>query len=454
VARQADSALAPIEAELSRLVLRTQAEARLPSVAAAAFSRGEVLWAGAVGLADAEAGEKATPEHQYRIGSITKTFTAAAVLQLRDAGELALEDPLSRHLPEAAHGSPTIRGLLSHLSGLQREVPGELWETMEFPDREGLLEAYAQAEHVLDPGAHWHYSNLAFALLGQVVEQRSGMGYERYVEERLFAPVGLERTTWEETPPAAKGYFVEPFEDVVRREPHPDLRAKRSAGQLWSTVGDLARWASFLAEPAPEVLRPETAAEMRAFQGLADHARWTQGYGLGLQLYREGERIYFGHTGGMPGFITAVFYSANEHVGATVLTNATHSGRTVELALQLASLAAETLGEMEPWRPAADAPVQIAGLLGSWWSESSEWVFGYRAGRLEAKARDAAPWAPPAVFEPVGDDRFRVLSGSERGELLRVVRDESGEPVKLYWATYPFTRRAQVFGGRVLSPGS
>ena len=432
--------------ELARSVRKTQADGRLPSVVAAVFSRGEVLWAEAVGLADAEAGEEATPEHQYRIGSITKTFTAAAILQLRDAGKLSLDDRLELHLPEAADGSPTIRGLLSHLSGMQREVPGDLWDTMEFPDRDGLLDAYAQAEQVLDPGAHWHYSNLAFALLGDVVVQRSGLAYERYVEEQLLAPVGLRRTTWDDAAPAAKGYFVEPFEEVVRREPQPDLRAKRPAGQLWSTVGDLARWGSFLADPDPAVLRPETAAEMRAFHGLADLERWTRGYGLGLQLCREGERILFGHTGGMPGFISAVFCSAAERVGAAVLTNATYADSAIPLALTLATRAGDTLAVPEPWRPRAEAPERFEGVLGSWWSESAEWVFRYRDDRLQAKARDAADWQPSAVFEPVGDDRFRVISGPERGELLRIVRDDAGRPVRLYWATYPFTRRAQVFG--------
>ena len=433
--------------ELSRIARRTQAEARLASVVAAVFSRGEILWSDAVGFANVDGEEAATVEHQYRVGSITKTFTAAAVMQLRDAGELSLDDRLADHLPEAdGAGSPTIRGLLSHLSGMQREVPGDLWETLEFPDRAGLFEAYAQAEQVLPRGAHWHYSNLAFALLGQLVERRSGSDYERYVEERLLGPVGLERTTWLESAPAAEGYFVEPFTDVVRRERHVDLRAKRAAGQLWSTVGDLARWASFLAEPDAAVLRPETAAEMRAFQGLAEDERWTQGYGLGLGLYRDGERIFFGHTGSMPGFIAAMFYSERERVGATAVTNTAHGRQVVDLTLKLASRAAEQLGAVEPWRPSAEAPPPVAGLLGSWWSESEEWVFSYRAGRLEAHARDGTEPAPPAVFEPDGDDRYRVASGPERGELLRVVRDSAGEPVKLYWATYPFTRRPEVSG--------
>jgi len=437
----------PLADELSRMVRRTQADARLASVVTTVFSRGELLWSDAVGLAAVDGEDAATVGHQYRVGSITKTFTAAAVMQLRDAGELSLDDRLADHLPEAERaGSPTIRGLLSHLSGMQREVPGDLWETMEFPDRAGLFEAYAQAEQVLPRGAHWHYSNLAFALLGQLVERRSGSEYEHYVEERLLGPVGLQRTTWLESAPAAQGYFVEPFADVVRRERHVDLRAKRAAGQLWSTVGDLARWVSFLAEPAADVLQPETAAEMRAFQGLADEERWTQGYGLGLGLYRDGERIFFGHTGSMPGFIAAVFYSERDRVGAAAVTNTSHGRQVVDLTLEIASRAAEHLGAVEAWRPSADAPAPVAGLLGSWWSESEEWVFRYRAGRLEASASDGTEPTPPAVFAPDGDDRFRVVSGPERGELLRVVRDSAGEPVKLYWATYPFTRRPELFG--------
>src|SRR5918911_2092834 len=102
-------------AALDRLVRDAQADGRRPSVSAAAFRRGEVLWQDAVGLADAEAGVEATPDHQYRIASITKTFVAASIFQLRDEGRLDLDDELSRHVPEAAHGWPTVRRILSQL---------------------------------------------------------------------------------------------------------------------------------------------------------------------------------------------------------------------------------------------------------------------------------------------------------------------------------------------------
>jgi CubicO group peptidase (beta-lactamase class C family) len=110
-----------------RLALEAQKAGRLPSLVAAVFRGGEVVWSDAVGLADAEEQIEATPDTQYAVASITKTFTAASVFQLRDEGKLELDEPLSRYLPEAAHGSPTLRRMLAHASGLQREPPGEVW---------------------------------------------------------------------------------------------------------------------------------------------------------------------------------------------------------------------------------------------------------------------------------------------------------------------------------------
>jgi CubicO group peptidase (beta-lactamase class C family) len=182
----------PPVAELSRLVREAQTGERIPSVSAAAIGNGELVWQEALGLANVDGEQEATTDTQYRVGSITKTFTAAAIMQLRDAGELELDDRLEQHIHEAHHGGPTLRRLLAHVSGLQREVPGYVWETLEFPDREGLISGLADAEQVLPAGARWHYSNLAFALLGEVVARRSGLEYEQYIHERLLGPLGLE----------------------------------------------------------------------------------------------------------------------------------------------------------------------------------------------------------------------------------------------------------------------
>jgi CubicO group peptidase (beta-lactamase class C family) len=430
--------------DLARIVRSAQSEHRLPSLTAAVFRGGEIEWAEAVGFADVDEGTEATPDTQYQIASITKTFIATSVVQLRDAGALELDDPLSVHLPEAAHGTLTLRRMLAHVSGLQREPVGEIWETMQFPDRDELLERLAEAEQVLSPGLQWHYSNLAYVLLGEVVERASGLPVKQYVEERLLRPLGLTRTSWSAEEPYARGYFVEPYSHSVRREPEIDAGATSAAGGLASTVGDLARWGAFLADPDPNVLSPQTAEEMHSVQVMAE-ADWTLGWGLGLQLHRRGEELFGGHGGAYPGHLSTVLWSRKHKVGAVVLTNSSVWPKLTETALDLAVRAVEHFpAEPEPWRAEEAPPEEIAPLLGRWWSEGSEVIFSYRRGRLEARLA-SAPEKEPSVFELEGEDRYRTVAGRERGELLRVVRDENGEVVKLYWATYPFLRSPEVF---------
>ena len=436
----------PAPERFRRLLLEAQTVGRLPSLTGAVFRGRELVWSEAVGLADVEQQTGATTNSQYAVASITKTFTAAAVLQLRDAGKLELDDPLSRHLPEAAHGTPTLRRMLSHASGLQREPPGNVWETLQFPDEEQLLAALEEAEQVLPPAAAWHYSNLAYALLGHVVSRVSGTPFHDYVRGQLLEPVGLERTTWGPGPGAALPYFVEPYSDAIRREPVLELGGKGGESGLYSTVADLARWGSFLCDPDESVLAAASAAEMHDLQVMAQ-PDWTRGWGLGIELWRRGERIFGGHTGGFPGFLSIFLYSRRDGIGAVLLTN---SGRWPDLSgtgLDLAEAALDELApEREPWLPEAAPPAEILPLLGRWWSEGDETIFSWRGGKLEARLADQPAERSPSVFEPEGEERFRTVSGREQGEVLRVVRDERGEVVRLYWATYPFTRGPEVFG--------
>jgi CubicO group peptidase (beta-lactamase class C family) len=432
--------------ELELILRRAQAD-RLPSVAAAIARNGEVVWAGAVGLANAEAGEPATPGHQYRIASITKTFTAACVMQLRDEGKLDLDDRLSDHIATATKG-PTIRRMLSHLSGVQREPPGRVWETLAFPTGDELVASLAEAEQVLPPNQRFHYSNLAYGLLGELVERLVGTSFENVVRTRILEPLGLLRTTFEATAPVAIGYLVDPYEDVLRREAVTHERGgAAAAGQLWTTATDLCRWGSYLAESDGAVLAPATVEEMCEVQAMEDGGKWNRAYGLGVSLERRGEHVYAGHAGSHLGFLAGLMVRREDRISGAVLTN---SGTRLDAPVLAIELIEKVL-ELEPsppeeWRPGEPAPEELAGALGRWWTEGEEFVLSWRSGRLEARFAGSPGEPEPAVFERIGPDTYRVASGSERGELLELVRDELGIVVKLYWATYPCTRDFRTLG--------
>ncbi len=403
----------PLAAELEQLVRKEQRDKRLPSIAVSVMRDGKLAWELAVGAADVETRREATPGTQYRLGSITKTFTAAAVMQLRDEGALDLEDRLDKHI-----------------EGVQQR----------FADVDELLDTLDRAEGVLPPGARFHYSNLAFALLGIVVERVSGVPYAQYVETKLLQPLGLDQTTFEPRADAATGYLVQPYVEGVWTQAPVTTGAWISAGQLWGTVRDLARWGAFLASPDDDaILRRETVEEMRTLQSLDDHVHWTGGYGLGLQLLRDGERILAGHGGSMPGFIAGVFVSPADKIGVAGLTNS--SGARLVAFLQ--KLLSATVGTWpvppKLWQVEDAPPDDVVPLLGIWFMEGDEIVFRWREGRLEAQFRDAADWDPPAVFRRESDDRWRIVSGFEHGEVLRI------EPERMVLAGYPVTREPTVW---------
>jgi CubicO group peptidase (beta-lactamase class C family) len=422
---------------LDRLLQERQAD-RLPSVAAAVVHKGEQVWTAAVGSADYDAQHEATPDTQYRIGSITKTFTATAIMQLRDAGELDLDDRLEQHVDGIANGTPTIRRMLSHLTGLQREV-GEMFVTGESPTEAELIASMSDVEFVLGPAQAHHYSNLAFALLGQVVARKSGLPYTEYVDERIIRPLGLTRTTWTPQSPKAQGYLVDEYARTVWKEPETDLAGTSAAGQLWSTAEDLGRWATFLAGGADGVLAATTNEEMWFPQVMYYPHDWVLGWGLGLMLFNQGGTIYGGHGGAMAGHLAGVYIDRKTQTGAAALTNSGTRGDMDMLAISLATKAKELWPEpVDVWRPEEEPPAEVRAILGRWWSEGNEFVFWWEGGALKAKFVGTPPGRGETTFERDGD-AWRAAAGRERGERLRI---DGGQ---LVWSGYAFTRAQEPF---------
>jgi CubicO group peptidase (beta-lactamase class C family) len=442
---------------LHRIVLDKQRKDRVPGVFAGVVREGGLVWHDGVGAArlegpddaDETAAEQPPPgaDDQFLIASNTKTFTATMVMALRDEGRLTLEDPLETHLPEVSHRGLTVRQCLAHLSGLQREPVGDVWETLVFPDREQLVAGFDEAERVHPPHRFWHYSNLVYSLLGELVARLDGRDWSESLRTRILDPLEMRRTTVGFQGAHAEGYYVPPYTDVPVPQRANDLRAMDPCGGLASTGEDLARWSAFVADPVPEVLASDTLQEMCEPQALMDRERWTAAMGLGFFLIRSGTRTYAGHTGGMPGHITALFTDREAKTGGMALTNSGTTSDIAGLALRLADHVTDNEPlEPSPWRPGTRVPAELVDLVGIWWSEGSPFTFSVRQGRLEARAPDLPEHQPSSLFEQVSTDVFRTVAGREHGELLRVTRDIDGRPVKMSWATYLVTREPLAFG--------
>lgn len=422
-------------------VAAARREHRLPSLVVGIGQAGKALCVEADGFADVPAARSAERATQYRIGSITKTFTAATVLLLAESGQLDLDEPIERYLPGTPLGRARLRQVLAHCGGLQREAPNPMWTTMHGPTPDELLQSLDDADMVDRPGARWHYSNLGYAVLGQVVAAVTGTICERLIDTDLLQPLGLTSTTWHPTGDPASGYRLDPYQDTVHPEPVMDQRAIGVGGQLWSTADDLLTWADALLGGAPHVLPEPVTRAMHTPHVMVDTQRWTQGWGLGLILDRRGNRIISGHTGAMPGFLAALAMDRSARTAVTVFTNVTRGVRPGPLAAEiLDDVLTHLPAEPSPTPPSTQpAPPDAMGVLGRWWCEAEETVFIWHDGALHAHLADQ-PATTRSTFTRLDADHYRVASGRLQGERLRVMRDPDGNVTELEWATYPFTR--------------
>ncbi|MCX6399810.1 MAG: serine hydrolase [Propionibacteriales bacterium] len=401
-----------------------QGAGRLPSISAAVARGGEPVWSGCVSVV-----EGVTSASAYRIGSITKTMTAVLVLQLRDEGLLSLDDAIGSVLPETGYAEATVRELLSHTSGMQSEPVGPWWERSVGGDTATLLAANDGAGRVAPAGDYYHYSNLGFALLGEAVARLRGAGWWEIVGERLLAPLGMTATSYHPARDHAPGLSVDHFAHTLTAEPHTDTGAMAPAGQAWSTVADLLRWADFLAVGHPEVLSAQTLAEMAMPALPADN------YGLGLRLLSLEGRTMIGHTGSMPGFQASLFVDRATRDAVVALTNATTGLRPEHVpAVLLAGAACPTPGE---WRPTARVPDAVAPMLGLWfWGHTA---FGVEWARETLVVRDLRTAEVSDRFVLAGE-RLIGVDGYHRGEQLEVRRRPDGSVDHLECATFVYTR--------------
>ncbi|MFF1798289.1 serine hydrolase domain-containing protein [Kitasatospora sp. NPDC058263] len=436
---QYDELLPTTRRALLHRIAVAQAEGRTPSLVAAVVRDGRLVWSGARSMID---GHAPTVDVQYRIGSLTKTFVAVLVLRLRDEGLLDLADPLERHLPGTPADGATVAQLLAHSAGLASETPAPWWERTDGtlrPELADLLEGDNPRKH--PAGRLHHYSNPGYALLGALVERLRGEPWHEVLHREVLAPLGMDRTTLLPEHPHAGGFAVHPWADVMLPEPLTETGLMAPAGQLWSTVADLARWAAFLTAGDPKVLTAESLAEMRVPAVGPSGENWSGGYGLGLQLLRHQDRVLYGHTGSMPGFTAGLWISEADGLAAIAVANATGGGDTPRVAAELISLTAQHEPRLpEPWRPLSSLDEDLLALTGPWY-------WGAAGHTLRLKADRVLELAPltggtrSSRFRAEPDGTWTGLDHYYAGETLRVVRAADGSVSHLDVGSFVFTRR-------------
>ncbi|MEV0453966.1 serine hydrolase domain-containing protein [Catellatospora methionotrophica] len=431
-------------------IATAQAEGRAPSLVAAVLRDGSPVWTGARGLVD---GRPPTTDTQYRIGSLTKTFVAVLVLRLRDEGRLDLADPLGTHLPAAPAGSAgvTVAQLLAHTAGLASETPAPWWERTDGGVRPELADVLS-ADGVKHPaGRLFHYSNPGFALLGALVEQLRGKPLEQVLAEEILAPLGMTRTSLLPQAPHAGGWAVHPWADVLLPEPATDTGRMAPAGQLWSTVDDLCRFAAFLAKGDPAVLAEATLTQMRTPAAPMDGPAWDLTYGLGLQLKNDHGRLLSGHTGSMPGFLCTLWVAPADGLGGVVFANTTSGISIGGVCADLVRITAEHEPRIpDAWAPLPSYDPALLDLVGPWY-----WGPGALVIRLRAEGDlELAPLPGPgrgSRLKAQADGTWLGLDGYYAGETLRAVRDADGAVTHLDLGSFVLTR--QPYGSDTVPGG-
>ena len=333
---------------------------KVPSVSFALILDNEIVHEDAFGSSRITPALHAQPEHLYRIASMTKSFTASCILILRDNGRLSLDDPIAKWLPLTKHlkyptlDSPdiTVRSLLTMSSGIVEDDPwADRLLNLGLRDFEKMLESQVAFNHV--PGLEYEYSNLGYALLGQVVAKVTGKSLRRFAEEELLSPLGLTSTIWEnkETPPdlQAFGYSVSNGEWV--HEPALEDGVFGAMGGLSSTVIDLAKYILFHLDAWPPrndtdntVLRRSSRREMAQIHQVITKPKdespaiTLQGYGYGLAIaHHEYLGQIIGHSGGVPGFTSRMEWLPTFGAGIVALCNRTYVpiGKIAREALEL-----------------------------------------------------------------------------------------------------------------------
>jgi D-alanyl-D-alanine carboxypeptidase len=327
--------------EVESLIAAGLAKLPVGGVTAGVVVGRQLIWSKSYGYADMEKKIPPDADTVYRIGSITKMFTALMLEQLADGGKVRLSDPVEKHFPEIKlvkgrfpDAPPiTLVQLATHTSGLGREPDHkEMYVIGAVADWEKtLIAALPHVRYEHEPGTRFSYSNIGFAILGAALSRAAGESYVEYVLKHIFEPLGMTHSAFERNTQMSlhlsKGYQLAEQGDAVdsetpEREHETGRGYKVPNGAIYSTVGGLARFASFMMGQGPESVL-KTASLDRFQKQMAVQADFglDSGYGMGFEVHRRDNYICFGHGGNVAGYASMLLMNRAKGIGVIVFSN-------------------------------------------------------------------------------------------------------------------------------------
>jgi len=414
----------------------------VPGLSASIVHDQELLWSGAYGFADIGSGREAQPDTIYGICSISKLFTGIAVMQLRDQGKVALDDPVASLLPwfslkQSYQDSPeiTLRALLTHSAGLPRESDFPYWVGPDFifPTEKEIREELGNQSTLYPADRYFQYSNLGLTLVGEIVAGKSGEDYQSYVKKHILTPLKMTDTdtafpTDAREPRIATGYAYPGRSDELQVMPRYDARGITPAAGFTSTALDLARFASWQfrvrAGETGDVLAPNTLREMQRVQWM--DWDWGVARGLAFGVYRVKDRTLTGHAGDCPGFNTRLFLDPESLYAVSVLANRNRVDVDGYASVLFDILEA---GGASP-DTARPGEENLGDYLGSYnmhpWG-GEDLVFRWKDGLAIVSLPTMDPVGNMTLLKHLEGDRFQTIrSDGQPGYELRFQRDDSG----------------------------
>jgi CubicO group peptidase (beta-lactamase class C family) len=413
---QADLSL-ELRGKIDKLATEALEKSGVPSASIAVVRDGKIVYLRAYGSARLEPKTPATSAMRYSIGSISKQFTAAAMLLLQEQGKLSLDDKVAKFIPDLTRANEvTIRQLLSHTSGYQDYWPQDyVMPMMLHPVTAAkILDTWARKPLDFDPGTKWQYSNTNYVIAGVIIEKASGKPLLQFLQEKVFAPLGMtsvanidEKKLGDTDPTGYMRYALGPMR-VAPKEGPGWLFA---AGELAMTAEDLAKWNISIMDQ--KLLRPASYRELER-EAQLNNGMGTR-YGLGVSLATEAGHRAVSHGGEVSGFVSESIVFPDERVSVVALTNQDASSAAADIAHGIVPLLFEqndpaTPAKLEQAKKIFDG-LQHGTIDRSLFSDNANAYFSEQA--LQDFATGLSPLGTPKQFT-------QVRQGLRGGMILRV----------------------------------